>query len=138
MAEKRDYYEVLGVSKTASDDEIKKAYRSLAKKYHPDANPGDKDAEAKFKEINEAYSVLSNADERRKYDQYGHAAFDPSAGAGYGGFGSGGFGDFNVDLGDIFGSFFGGGFGGGSSSRSSRNAPQRGDVIGYNLTITFE
>ena len=75
MAEKRDYYEVLGVSKTASDDEIKKAYRSLAKKYHPDANPGDKDAEAKFKEINEAYSVLSNADERRKYDQYGHAAF---------------------------------------------------------------
>ena len=101
MAEKRDYYEVLGVSKTASDDEIKKAYRSLAKKYHPDANPGDKDAEAKFKEINEAYSVLSNADERRKYDQYGHAAFDPSAGAGYGGFGSGGFGDFNVDLGDI-------------------------------------
>ena len=138
MAEKRDYYEVLGVSKTASDDEIKKAYRSLAKKYHPDANPGDKDAEAKFKEINEAYSVLSNADERRKYDQYGHAAFDPSAGAGYGGFGSGGFGDFNVDLGDIFGSFFGGGFGGGSSSRSSRNAPQRGDDIGYNLTITFE
>ncbi len=135
MAEKRDYYEVLGLTKSASDDEIKKAYRTLAKKYHPDANPGDKSAEEKFKEINEAYSVLSNPQEKQKYDQYGHAAFDPSSGAGYGGFG--GFGDFNVDLGDIFGSFFGGGFGS-SSGRSSRNAPRRGDDIGYNITITFE
>ena len=134
MAEKRDYYEVLGVSKTASDDEIKKAYRTLAKKYHPDANPNDKTAEAKFKEVNEAYSVLSNPEERQKYDQYGHAAFDPSAaGSGFGG-GFGGFGD--VDLGDIFGSFFGG-FGG-TSSRTSKNSPMRGDDIGYNLTITFE
>ncbi len=134
MADKRDFYEVLGISKSASDDEIKKAYRLLAKKYHPDANPGDKNAEAKFKEINEAYTILSNPTERQKYDQYGHAAFDPSSGAGYGGFG--GFGDINVDLGDIFGSFFGGGFG--SSGRSSRNAPRKGEDIGYSVTITFE
>ena len=87
MADKRDYYEVLGVSKGASDTEIKKAYRQLAKKYHPDVNPGDKNAEAKFKEVNEAYEVLSDADKKAKYDQYGHAAFDPSMGAGAGGFG---------------------------------------------------
>ena len=109
MAEsKRDYYEVLGVSKSASDDEIKRAYRGLAKKYHPDMNPGDKEAEAKFKEANEAYDVLSDKEKRQKYDQFGHAAFDPSMGGGSG-FGGAGFGDF--DFGDIFSSFFGGGGG---------------------------
>ena len=109
MADKRDYYEVLGLSKGAGDAEIKKAYRSLAKKYHPDMNPDNKEAEAKFKEINEAYAVLSDADKKAKYDQFGHAAFDPTmGGGGYEG-GFGGFGDFG-DLGDIFGSFFGGGY----------------------------
>ena len=132
MADKRDYYEVLGIQKGASDTDIKKAYRSLAKKYHPDVNPGDKDAEAKFKEVNEAYEVLSDADKKAKYDQYGHAAFDP-AGAGFEGGGFGGFGGFDVDLGDIFGSFFGGG-----SSRQRRNGPQRGDDIELNVTISFE
>ena len=113
MAEqKRDYYEVLGLSKGASDDEIKKAYRKLAKKYHPDMNPGDKTAEAKFKEVNEAYSVLSDKDKRAKYDQFGHAGVDPNFGAGGGGFGGFDMGD--VDLGDLFGSFFGGGFSGGA------------------------
>lgn len=126
---KRDYYEVLGVSKTAGDDEIKKAYRSLAKKYHPDMNPGDKEAEMKFKEVNEAYEVLSDADKRAKYDRYGHAAFDPSAG---GGSGFGGFGGADFDFGDIFSSFFGGG-----SSRSSRNAPIEGDDILARITIDF-
>ena len=136
MADKRDYYEVLGVQKGASDSDIKKAYRSLAKKYHPDVNPGDKDAEAKFKEVNEAYEVLSDADKKAKYDQFGHAAFDPASGAGgYGGFGGFG-GGFDVDLGDIFGSFFGGGFGGGR--RTNPNAPQRGESIRLNLTISFE
>ena len=135
MADKRDYYEVLGVNKGATDAEIKKAYRGLAKKYHPDMNPGNAEAEAKFKEANEAYEVLSDSDKRAKYDQYGHAAFDPAAGAGAGGFG--GFGGFDVDLGDIFGSFFGGGFGGGSRQQR-RNAPQRGDDIETNITISFE
>ena len=135
MADKRDYYDVLGVQKGASDAEIKKAYRGLAKKYHPDMNPGNAEAEAKFKEANEAYEVLSDSDKRAKYDQYGHAAFDPTAGAGAGGFG--GFGGFDVDLGDIFGSFFGGGFGGGSRQQR-RNAPQRGDDIETNITISFE
>ena len=131
---KRDYYEVLGVQKQATSDEIKKAYRVLAKKYHPDMNPGDKEAELKFKEVNEAYEVLSDADKRQKYDQYGHAAFDPSmgGGSGFGGFG-GGFGaDF--DFGDIFSSFFGGG----SSSRSRANAPIDGDDIATRITISFE
>ena len=132
MADKRDYYEVLGIQKGASDTDIKKAYRSLAKKYHPDVNPGNKEAEAKFKEVNEAYEVLSDADKKAKYDQYGHAAFDP-AGAGFGGGGFGGFGGFDVDLGDIFGSFFGGG-----SSRQRRNGPQKGDDIELNVTISFE
>ena len=100
MADKRDYYEVLGLSKDAGDAEIKKAYRGLAKKYHPDMNPGDKEAESKFKEINEAYAVLSDADKKAQYDTYGHAAFDQTAGGGAGGFG--GFGDFG-DFGDIFG-----------------------------------
>ena len=107
MAEKRDYYEVLGVARDASTQDIKKAYRALARKYHPDVNPDNKEAEEKFKEINEAHEVLSNSEKRAKYDQYGHAAFDPSMGAG-GGFSGGGF-----DFGDIFSSFFGGGFGGG-------------------------
>ena len=136
MADKRDYYEVLGVDKSASDTDIKKAYRGLAKKYHPDVNPGDKDAEAKFKEVNEAYEVLSDAEKKAKYDQFGHAAFDPTAGAGAGGYGGfGGFGGgFDVDLGDIFGSFFGGGGG----SRQRRNGPQRGEDIEVSVTVSFE
>ena len=136
MADKRDYYEVLGVNKGADEAEIKKAYRTLAKKYHPDLNPGNAEAEAKFKEINEAYDVLSDADKKAKYDQFGHAAFDPAAGAGYGGAYGGGFSDFG-DIGDIFSSFFGGGFGGGSSG-ARRNAPTRGEDIGVRISITFE
>lgn len=132
---KRDYYEVLGVSKGASDDEIKKAYRVLAKKYHPDMNPGDKEAEAKFKEANEAYAVLSDSDKRAKYDQFGHAAFDPSMGGGSGFGGFGGFGGADFDFGDIFSSFFGGG---GGSSRSSRNMPIDGDDVMARITITFD
>ena len=136
MADKRDYYEVLGVEKSATDTEIKKAYHKMAKKYHPDVNPGDKDAEVKFKEVNEAYAVLSDSDKRSKYDAYGHAAFDPASGGGDGGFGGfgGGFGDFG-GFGDIFSSFFGGGGGYGASSR---NAPQRGDDIGVRVTVTLE
>ena len=134
----RDYYEVLGLDKSADADAIKRAYRQLAKKYHPDLNPGDAEAEKNFKEVNEAYSILSDADKKAKYDQFGHAAFDPTAGAG-GGYGnggfSGGFGDFG-DLGDIFGSIFGGAFGGGSTQR--RNGPQRGDDAGARVTLTFE
>ena len=136
MAEKRDYYEVLGVDKSASASEIKKAYYKLAKKYHPDVNPGDAEAEKTFKEINEAYAVLSDEDKKAKYDQFGHAAFE-NGGAG-GGYGAGfeGFGDF----GDIFSSFFGGGFGGfgGGSSQNRRNAPQRGEDIYARITLTFE
>lgn len=132
MAEnKRDYYEVLGVSKTASEDEIKKAYRSLAKKYHPDMNPGDKEAEVKFKEVNEAYAVLSDSEKRSKYDRFGHDAFDPSAGGG-GGFG--GFGGMDFDFGDIFSSFFGGGGGGG---RSRANMPIEGDDVATRIAIEF-
>lgn len=137
MAEKRDYYEVLGVDKSASDADIKKAYRNLAKKYHPDANPGDATAEAKFKEINEAYSVLSDSETKARYDQYGHAGTDPNFGAGgfgggFGGFG-GGFGGDAFDLGDLFGDLFGGG------RRSSRpNAPQKGADIETYITLTFE
>lgn len=135
MADKRDYYEVLGLSKGAGEAEIKKAYRTLAKKYHPDMNPGDKKAEAKFKEINEAYAVLSDPDKKAKYDQFGHDAFDPTAGAGAYGGGFGGFSDFG-DIGDIFGNIFGGAFGG--SSRQSRNSPMRGEDVEARVTITFE
>ena len=131
---KRDYYEVLGVSKDASEDEIKKAYRSVAKKYHPDMNPGNAEAELKFKEANEAYEVLSDADKRAKYDRFGHAAFDPSSGGGSGFGGFGGFGGADFDFGDIFSSFFGGG----GSSRSRQNAPIEGDDIGTRISISFE
>lgn len=137
MADKRDYYEVLGVDKSADEASIKKAYRNLAKKYHPDMNPGDNVAEEKFKEVNEAYGVLSDADKKAKYDQFGHAAFDPASGGGQGFGGFSGFGDFG-DIGDIFGSFFGGGFGGGGARRRDPNAPQRGDDISLRLTVTFE
>ena len=136
MAEqKRDYYEVLGVAKTASDDELKKAYRKLAKQYHPDMNPGDKGAEAKFKEINEAYEVLSDKDKRAKYDQFGHAGVDPNfGGGGFGGYGDfGDFGDFG--FGDILGDLLGGGFGGRSANRSG---PQRGESLRAGVTISFE
>ena len=139
MAEnKRDYYEVLGVDKNAGAEEIKKAYRKSAMKYHPDRNPGDKEAEEKFKELGEAYEVLSDPDKKARYDQFGFAGVDPNYGAGQGGGGAyggySGFGDFG-DLGDIFGSFFGGG----ASSRSqNRNAPRRGENVGIRLELTFE
>lgn len=134
MASKRDYYEVLGVAKGASDSDIKKAYRKLAKKYHPDANPGDKEAEDKFKEVSEAYEVLSDEKKRQTYDQFGHAAFDGAAGGG--GF-NGGFG--GVDMGDIFESFFGGsGFGDIFGGGRRRNGPKRGNDVQYNMHITFE
>lgn len=129
MAEKRDYYEVLGVSKGASEEEIKKAFRQVAKKYHPDMHPGDKDCEEKFKEAQEAYAVLSDAEKRRQYDQFGHAAFDQSAGGA-------GFDFSGMDMGDIFGDLFGSFFGGGSG-RSS-NGPQPGANVRVGLRISFE
>ena len=133
MADKRDYYEVLGVQKNASASDIKKAYYKLAKQYHPDVNPGNAEAEKKFKEINEAYAVLSDEDKKAKYDQYGHAAFEQGGAGGYGGFD---FGGGSFDFGDIFSSFFGGAFGGGGQNR--RNAPMRGDDIYARITLTFE
>lgn len=132
--EKRDYYEVLGVDKSVSEDELKKAYRKMAKKYHPDLNPGDAAAEKKFKEVNEAYEVLSDAEKRARYDQFGHAGVDPNFGAGAGGGGFGGFGDFG-DLGDILGSMFGGGFGG---RQQNPNAPRRGNDASAAVNLSFE
>ena len=133
MAEsKRDYYEVLGVSRGASDDEIKKAYRALAKKYHPDMNPGDKEAEIKFKEASEAYAVLSDADKKRQYDQFGHSAFEG------GGAGAGGFDFSGMDMGDIFGDIFGDFFGTGRSRSRSNNGPMKGANIRTTVRVTFE
>lgn len=136
MAEKRDYYEVLGVDKSASEDEIKKAYRKAAKQYHPDLHPGDKEAEEKFKEANEAYEILSDAEKKAKYDRFGHAGVDPSYGAGQGGYGGFNGQGFDFDLGDIFSNIFGGGFGGGGSANP--NAPQRGSDTQASVTISFE
>ena len=131
--EKRDYYEVLGVQKGASEDEIKKAYRKMAKQYHPDLHPGDKDAEASFKEVNEAYEVLSDSDKKARYDQFGHAGVDPNFGAGgaggYGGWGGG----MDFDFGDIFSSFFGGG-----GQRANPNAPRRGSDVAASVILSFE
>ena len=135
MAEKKDYYEILGVSKTATDDEIKKAYRRLAKKYHPDLNPNNPEAEARFKEAGEAYQILSNPETRAKYDQFGHAAFD--AASGYSGGAGSGFGGFGSDVNDIFDSIFGGGFGGFGGNRGGRT-PQRGADLRASLEISFE
>lgn len=135
MADKQDYYEILGVNKSASQDEIKKAYRQMAKKYHPDMNPGDSEAEKKFKEVNEAYGILSDEQKKAQYDQFGHAAFEQGGAGGYGGFGGFGAGGFEgFDMGDIFSSIFGGG-----SSRSSRaNGPIDGDDILVRVSLTFE
>ena len=138
MADKKDYYESLGLKKDASEAEIKKAFRQQAKKFHPDVNPGNTRAEARFKEINEAYEVLSDSDKKARYDQFGHAGVDPNFGGGAGGpFGGGfgGFGGMDFDLSDIFGSIFGGG--GGSTSRS-RNAPRRGERVRAGILISFE
>ncbi len=130
MADKRDYYEVLGVDRNASDSELKSAYRKLAKKYHPDMNPGDTEAEAKFKEASEAYGVLSDPDKRRQYDQFGHAAFE-------GGSGGGGFDFSGMDMGDIFGDLFGDFFGGGRT-RAQRNGPMKGQNVRSSVRISFE
>ena len=135
MADKRDYYDVLGLAKGASDADLKKAFRAQAKKWHPDVNPGDKNAEAKFKEVNEAYDVLSDPQKRSRYDQFGHAGVDPN------GFGGGAYsaGGFDFDLGDIFESFFGGsGFGSNRSSSRGRSQTQRGADLKYGLELTFE
>ena len=131
MADKRDYYEVLGVDRGADDATIKKAYRQLAKKYHPDMNPGDKEAEVKFKEASEAYAVLTDEEKRRQYDQFGHAAFE-GGGAGAGGFD---FGDMGDIFGDIFGDLFGGG---GSRSRRASNGPMKGANLRTSVRVTFE
>ena len=135
MAEKRDYYEVLGVDRGADDATIKKAYRQLAKKYHPDMNPGDKEAEKKFKEASEAYSVLSDPEKRRQYDQFGHAAVEQGGG------GAGGFGGFDFnggDMGDIFGDIFGDFFGGGRKRSAAGNSPMKGANIRASVRISFE
>ncbi|MBQ3069642.1 MAG: molecular chaperone DnaJ [Clostridia bacterium] len=129
MADKRDYYEVLGLQKGASDDEIKKAFRRKAKEFHPDLHPGDKQAEANFKEVNEAYEVLSDSQKKARYDQYGHAGVDPNFGAG----GGGGFSDMDFDFGDIFSSFFGGG-----GRRANPNAPRHGGDVAAQVILSFE
>ena len=131
MAEKRDYYEVLGIPKTATEAEIKKAFRTTAKKYHPDMHPGDKECEEKFKEAQEAYAVLSDPEKRRQYDQFGHAAFDGGAG------GAGGFDFSGMDMGDIFGDIFGDFFGGGRRN-SNNNGPAQGASVRLTVRITFE
>ena len=132
MPDKRDYYDVLGLAKNASEDEIKKAYRKLAKQHHPDLNPNDNEAEARFKEVNEAYEVLSDSQKKGRYDQYGHMGVDPS----YGGGGGAGFGF--EDIGDIFDSFFGGGFGfGGSNSARNPNAPIKGRDVRITIPLDF-
>ena len=131
MADKRDYYEVLGVDRNADDAALKKAYRALAKKYHPDVNPGDAEAEAKFKEATEAYGILSDPEKRRQYDQFGHAAFEQGGGGGYDFTGA----DFGDIFGDIFGSFFGGG---GARSRANQNGPQKGGNVRAGISISFE
>ena len=138
MADKRDYYDVLGVSKTATDEEIKKAYRVLARKYHPDAHPGDKEAEEKFKEATEAYGILSDSEKRAQYDRFGHSAFE-QGGAG----GAGGFNFTGMDFGDIFGDIFGDLFGAGGATRGgygsrSSNAPQKGPNARVGIRISFE
>jgi molecular chaperone DnaJ len=138
MAEKKDYYASLGLTKGASDDEIKKAFRKQAKKYHPDVNPGNTRAEARFKEINEAYEVLSDPDKKSRYDQFGHAGVDPNFsgdGSGFGGFGGGYGGGFDFDFSDILSSFFGGG---GATTRGNRNAPRKGESIHTEVIVTFE
>lgn len=136
MAEtKRDFYEVLGLQKGASDADIKKAFRQMAKKYHPDLNPGDKEAEKHFKEVNEAYEVLSDPQKKARYDQFGHAGVDPNFGAGGGGYAGGGFGDMDFDLGDIFSSFFGGG---GGRRGGNPNAPRQGSDVTASVIISFE
>ena len=136
MSTKRDYYDVLGVDKSADATAIKKAYRKLAMKYHPDKNPGDKEAEEKFKEINEAYEVLSDETKRRNYDQFGHEGVNGQGFGGAGGFGGQGFGGFDDIFGDIFGDMFGGGFSGGSRQR--RRGPERGSDIKQRVNISFE
>lgn len=137
MADKQDYYEILGLQKGASDDEIKKAFRKRAKQYHPDLHPGDKQAEKKFKEVNEAYEVLSDKDKKARYDQFGHAGVDPNFNGGTGAYGGGSPFGVDVDLGDIFNSFFGGGFGG-ASRRANPNAPMRGADVESVVNISFE
>lgn len=132
MAEKRDYYEVLGVQKSASEDDIKKAFRKVAKKYHPDLNPDDKESESRFKEANEAYAVLSDKEQRAKYDQFGHAGLGDQGFGGFGGFGGQGF-----DVGDIFDNLFGGGFGGFGGGSSRRNGPVRGANLKYRISLDF-
>ncbi len=135
MADKRDYYEVLGVAKNASESEIKRAYRKVAKKYHPDMNPGDKEAEEKFKEAAEAYEVLSDPEKKARYDQFGHAAFEQGGG------GAGGFGGFDFgggDMGDIFGDIFGDFFGGGSRGNARKNGPRQGANLRAAVRITFD